>query len=100
MAKLSGLDRIAGCSVTGATGAAVVADACATARTALGTYTVTLDTAIDATESLVSTSVRAAGAGAFIDVTHTSDTVLTVTTYNAAGAAADINFDLCVFRIR
>jgi hypothetical protein len=64
------------------------------AKTGTGTYTLTLDQGVDATEGVV--LVTALGAGdTLATVAHTSDTVKTVTT-TTGGSAADCAFNFTV----
>lgn len=92
----------AAASVTGATGAAVVARNCVTARTGAGVYTVTVPD-IDAADCIVLVTIRgAAGVGSTCQVVHTSDTVKTISTFDvAAGAnvAADHDFDIVIMKV-
>lgn len=73
---------------------------CSTAvtRTGAGVYVVTL---VNATPSAnCETRAQALGlADAGIDVAHTSDTVKTVSTFNQAGAATDVDFDVSFWQI-
>ena len=82
-------------SVVGATGAENWASGAVAARTAKGTYTLTMDQPIDATECAVLVTGRGATAAIFT-VTQTSDGVKTVTAFDAAGAALDADFDFLV----
>lgn len=87
----------AGGSVVGATGAIAAGSGFASARTAKGTYTITLDVPVDSAEGWIVTTTRGATPG-IISVVHTSDSVKTVSTVDNAGAAADLDFDFHVFR--
>lgn len=86
-------------AVTGATGAAIWSDGATPARTAKGTYTLTLDVGADAAECGVIATPRGATT-AELAVNHTSDTVKTVTAIDNAGAAIDVDFDYLVIRKR
>jgi len=97
MSRFGGLDRIAGCSVVGATGVGTVADGCATARTGAGVYTVTLDTPVAASDAIMLATLTSGIAG-MVTIAHTSASVKTVSTWSAAGAAADRDFDFAIFR--
>lgn len=80
-------------SVVGASGAAVwTAGGVATARSAKGVYTLTLDAPIDATQCAVLITARGAVTSEW-SVTQTSDTVKTVSALDNAGAAQDVDFD-------
>lgn len=91
-------NAIAAGSVTGATGAAVVARGAATARTGAGIYTITLDQACDSTECVLFFTSRTAAVVDF-SYAHTSDTVKTLTTQTEAGVDTDADFDFIVVRI-
>ena len=78
-----------------AAGAEVWAAGAVCARTGLGTYTLTMDQPIDATECAVLVTGRGATAAIFT-VTQTSDGVKTVTAFNDLGAAADFAFDFAI----
>lgn len=67
-------------------------------RTGAGVYTLTLSQACPGANCTLKGTVYGA-AQASISVAHTSDTVKTVSTFNAAGAAADFDFDLEVINI-
>lgn len=86
-------------SVTGATGAAVfTAGGVATARTAKGVYTLTLDQQLDATQCVCFGTTRgAAGAAAEVAIAQTSDGVKTLSIIDNAGAAQDFDFDFIIF---
>lgn len=91
----------AAATVTGATGAAVKARNCVTARTGAGVYTVTVPD-IDATDCIVMVSMRSTGVGANAQVVHTSDIVKTINIFAvAAGAnvATDMDFDVVIMKI-
>jgi len=86
--------------VTGATGAATGAKGCAVARTGAGVYTLTapaLNPWPANTGAHVSISVQTNDG--ISRWARTSDTVITVTTEDAAGAALDVDFTACVWRI-
>lgn len=62
-------------------------------RTSAGLYVATLLNGIPSAQCrTIATALGAAEAS--ITVTHTSDTVKTIATFNAAGAAADFDFDV------
>lgn len=82
-------------AVTGGTGVAIWAAGAATARTGAGVYPITLDQGCDSAESSVRVTPRKA-TFASATVVHTSDTVKTVHTFNAAGVATDSDFDFLV----
>lgn len=97
------MDATFGCTpwaaakVTGATGLSTMNKRCVSAQTGPGVYTITLDEDLDAAER--SASVTCRGGGAFIpEVVDTSDTVLTVHTYDDTGVAANCDFDIMVVR--
>lgn len=86
---------IAAGKVTGADGASSKTAGATTARTAAGVYTLTLSQEVDATEATVLvTPVRATFASATVE--HTSDSVKTIRTWDAAGAALDADFNFVV----
>ena len=89
-------------SIVGATGAALAATAPTgtPARTGAGVYTFTLpsDQGIDATQCIGLVTARGATYGVGT-VTHTSDTVKTIRMFDAAGAAADVDFDLVLIKV-
>ena len=96
MAETFGCTPWATAKVTGATGVATMAKGCATATTGAGVYTITLDKLLDATERNAQVTCRG---GAFICRTvDTSDTVITVNTYDDTGAAANCDFDIMIER--
>lgn len=88
---------MAGAIVTGANGSAQKARGCTTARTGVGTYTITLDPNIGGGPGIVGTECLAALApvNAVPHITsfeNTSNTVKTIHIATNAGAAADIDF--------
>jgi hypothetical protein len=82
-------------SVVGASGAKASGAGYTSARTGPGVYEVTLDQPADATESTCLVSLRGS-VGGRIAADVASDSVRTVRTFDAAGAAADLNFDFAV----
>ena len=80
----------AACDIVGATGVASTSRNCAVARTGAGVYTVTLPSGygLDVDETIINVTVEGVGIPAAI---VTSDTVVTVSTFDAAGVAADVN---------
>ena len=85
-------------AVTGATGAILSGSGFASARTAKGIYTLTLDQPIDSTQCSCQVGTRGGALGETAQLAHTSDTVKTVTTGDAADAAADLDFDFTILR--
>lgn len=83
-------------SVVGGTGVANFSAGAASARTATGIYTLTLDEPSDALACACLVTAR--GTTAFARVDQTSDTVKTVRTFDAAGAALDSDFDFLILR--
>ena len=88
---------MAGAVVTGATGAALKARGCVTARTGTGTYTITLDPNIGGGPGVVAAECLAAivpinAAPHITSFENTSNTVKTINIATNAGAAADIDF--------
>ena len=68
---------------------------------ASGVYAITLNPEQDAFENVVHVSVRNGIAGANAQYAWTTpDQVITVTTFNAAGAATDQAFDITITRAR
>jgi hypothetical protein len=90
-------DAVAFARVTGGTGAAVAAKDCTTARSGAGDYDVTLGEACPALGCSI--QVTSETAARMVRITHTSDTVKRVRTFNAAGAAADASFTIVVKKI-
>lgn len=84
-------------SVKGSDGSTVSGAGCATARSAKGVYTLTLDAQVDATECAVICTPRGSTAG-YAACAQTSDSVKTVATFDSAGAAADLDFDFLVLQ--
>lgn len=82
--------------VRGITGNLVGGKGAVSVRTGVGIYTLTLDQAIDETESSVQISTHGAATAGHTMV-HTSDTILTINTFQG-GIAADIDFDFLVIR--
>jgi hypothetical protein len=90
--------RTAGAGFTNAGGAGLVAPATGingVQRTGAGVYTMTLAQGMPSASTNLQPTIYGAAQGE-ISVEHTSDTVKTVRTFNAAGAAADFDFDLVV----
>lgn len=88
---------MAGGIVTGATGVALKARGCVTARTGVGTYTVTLDPNIGGGPGIVAAECMAALAPInvaphIMSFENTSNTVKTLHIATNAGAAADVDF--------
>jgi len=83
---------IAAGKVTGSSGAASKCVGATPARTSAGVYTLTLSQEVDATECHV--SVTPVGtADVRVAVSHTSDSVKTISTFSGAvGTAADSDF--------
>lgn len=104
------LDQLYGaCSVTGATGASDAGVGAqfregritATARSGAGVYTATMSPGVDVGESIVQVQLHKAGVAAeTIYAFQTSDTNIAVTTFNAAGAAADLDWKLSIRKVR
>jgi hypothetical protein len=71
------------------------------ARTGVGTYTLTLDNPLNAADGFIMLTPRAAalGAGIGYSVTHTTDTIKTINVVNGAGAPLDAGMDYMVFRL-
>jgi len=90
-------DAVAFARVTGATGANLTAKDCTTSRAGAGLYDITLGEACPALGCAIQVTPETAARMARI--THTSDTVKRVSTYNAAGAAADADFTVVVKKI-
>lgn len=88
---------IAAAKITGATGVATMARGCATARTAQGIYTVTMPVGADPTNRVVFVTCRTVDRT--ILLADTSDTVVTITTADLAGADQDTDIDVAVFRV-
>ena len=66
-----------------------------------GTYVLTLEQPIDEAECIALVTFRgSAGADHTAVVTHTSDTVKTVTVRDSAPAPADAAFDIVIFLIK
>lgn len=87
---------VAMATVTGATGVAVTAAGCTTARTAKGTYTITLpDGGLAAADNMVLVTARGATTSEWA-VAQTSATVKTIVAISNAGAAQDVDFDVVV----
>lgn len=85
--------------VTGSSGAATGAKGCAVAQTGTGVYTLTKG-ATDPWPAAVNMDVKSTASGAFWPTfVRTSDTVVTVTTRDAAGAAANADFTMSIDRI-
>ena len=84
-------------SVLGSAGTKVSGAGFAPARSAKGIYTLTLDAAADAAECACIATVRGLTAG-YATCAQTSDTVKTVSTFDDAGAAADLDFDFLCLR--
>lgn len=86
---------IAAGQVDGATGNADKVAGATPARTGAGVYTITLGQDVDATECVC--LVTPGGTAAIHAVcTQTSDSVKTVRTFDAAGAAADADFSFVI----
>lgn len=87
--------------VVGATGVPAVARNCAVARTAAGTYTLTLDQELDAAACAIVATQRLDPTTALwqIGIVHTSDQVKTVLIRGAADALVDHDFDAVAFRL-
>lgn len=79
--------------VTGATGASSTLFGAVPARTGAGVYTITMDQQVDSA-FCCAIATLVGGDGGRITITHTSDAVKTVNTFNAAGAAADVDFHI------
>lgn len=67
------------------------------AKSAKGVYTLTLDRGADSTQVAFAICPIAAAAGNEFTITHTSDTVKTLSFFDNAGAAIDTEFTACVF---
>ena len=72
--------------------------AAAITRNGVGDYTLTLDQGIDSTQSSIHVTPRESP-GAIVSAVHVSDTDKRIRTFNAAGAAVDIDFDVLVLAI-
>lgn len=70
----------------------------AATRTGAGVYVMTLATATPAASSIVTGTIKGLAEGN-ISVSDTSDTVKTISTFNAAGAAADLDFDVLIEQV-
>lgn len=94
------LVRAAGASFTnaGARGQFANTGTNGVTRTSAGLYTLTLATACPSASTMLRPTCYAA-TGSAIDVQHTSDTVKTIRTFDAAEAAADLDFDLEVIQV-
>lgn len=73
----------------------------ATARSSAGVYTVTLGSGgVDPRECKIDGALDKAGVAAEdIKWNQTSDTNIDVTTFNAAGAAADLNWSISIWKL-
>jgi len=91
------LQGLAYCRVTAATGAATTARNCATARTGAGVYTVTIDYACDEEGCIVLFESQTAACDDVPAVTHTSDTVKQIETFDG-GVATDCDFAAIVLK--
>jgi len=72
--------------------------AAAITRNGVGDYTLTLDQGIDSTQSSIKVTPRQSP-GAIVSAVHVSDTDKRIRTFNAVGAAADIDFDVLVLAV-
>lgn len=85
-------------SVNGTTGAKVSGAGATSAQTAKGVYTLTLDQPADSTQSTAKATAR--GTTALLAVVEqTSDSIKTVRTFDAAGNAANSDFDYLIMRM-
>jgi len=67
-------------------------------RTGVGVYTLTTDVPINVNDCVVSSTPQSV-AGIHLSVDHTSDTVKTFRTFDAAGLAADAAFSCRIDRL-
>lgn len=67
-------------------------------RNGAGDYTLVLDQGIDSTQCGFKVTPRQSP-GAIVAVVHTSDTDKQILLFNAAGVAADVDFDVLVLAI-
>jgi len=90
---------VAAISVTGGTGALAGGGGATPARTGAGVYTVTLSEAVPAADAIITLTAKTAALS--LTVTHTSDTVKTVSALDTATAlvATDCDFDIKIERI-
>lgn len=88
------LVRSAGAGFTNTTRGASTAPT----RTSAGLYVLTLANASPGATQLVTATIKGLAEGN-ISVSDTSDTVKTISTFNAAGAAADLDFDVVIEQV-
>lgn len=85
-------------SIRGTDGATTMAAGCSVARSAAGTYNISLDDDVDATQCVIVASPRGANS-AVIRAAHTSDTVKQLVAFVLAGTTAqDTDIDFMIFR--
>lgn len=89
---------VAAAKITGATGAATMARGCATARTAQGIYTVTMPVGANTTDRVCVATPRNT-VDRSVMIADTSDTVVTITTADPAGADQDCDLDVAIYRV-
>jgi hypothetical protein len=103
MSRLGPSDRIAALVMSANATPSLVMTAqegCAvTAHAGAGLYVITLDTPVDATESVIFVTPRGA-VPHIVSIEHTTDATKTINIATNAGVAADIAFDFAVFRSR
>jgi len=104
-ADIVSIQDIASGSITGA-GVVQRQRGCVLARTGVGVYTATINPnnlggpELDFSESCCKVNTVGVGGGVLnADLTHTSDTVKTITLRNTAGALADSEFSIRLSRI-
>jgi hypothetical protein len=88
-------------AVTGADGTAICGAGAASARTAAGIFTLTLDQGCDASQCCIQCMPRGVGTPVVFEVVHTSDTVKTVNVFDSAtgAVATDHDFDYVVHKL-
>lgn len=84
-------------SIVGATGAAT-GQGFANVHTGAGVQTITLQEGIDEAECSIVATLKGGVTSRSLEVTHTSDTVKVFSSFNAAGAATDLDFSFVIVR--
>jgi len=101
-------DNIIAMGIVSVAGGAIVgADTnvrgCAVARTGVGVYTLTLNQPVNEMNfidvAILVTPILSLGVATMAQISHTSDSVKTVTILTDAGAAADRSFSFAMMRI-
>lgn len=85
-------------SVAGATGALVSGSGFASARTGAGVYTITLERPANAAECQLLVTRRGTALRTYWAVSHTTDSVKTVSALDSAGNPLDTDFDFAVVK--